>query len=238
MVTGEWFIILIGGFLMSEATIVGRQYSSQTKWLRGLFRRHGDEDVVNANEIMSHVLALGIIASVQIVRDRKDSLGGARCVAQVLDVNGSRFWTRTSPMEIPSSWSWFLPRIVAILLGWSWTCWPKKHGMAKVSLEYYSNHIFLNCFAWLFWTCVGQFLWMPLVKGLFKHRSMLFWPWLKMHWLLFLCTSHMFDKKRFLWKYGFPQFKWILLDYHIFFPIEMAITGDYDNPLGKNMTIQ
>ena len=48
----------------------------------------------------------------------------------------------------------------------------------------------------------------------------------------------MFDKKRFLWKYGFPQFKWILLDYHIFFPIEMAITGDYDNPLGKNMIIQ
>ena len=25
---------------------------------------------------------------------------GTRCVAQVLDVNGSRFWTRTSPMEI------------------------------------------------------------------------------------------------------------------------------------------
>ena len=81
---GDWGIVYYlnwGRPIMSEATpshhpcrifpkktsIVGRQYSSQTKWLRGVFRRHGDEDVVNANEIMSHVLALGLIASVQIM---------------------------------------------------------------------------------------------------------------------------------------------------------------------------
>ena len=91
-----------------------------------------------------------------------------------------------------------------------------------VNVGYYSSTMvrFWDMFE-LFWpTCLstvcGKFLWMPLVKGRFKHRSMLLWPWLKSHWLLFLYTSQLFDKWVPL-KVWYPlQFKWIKSSFFLF----------------------
>ena len=57
--------------------------------------------------------------------------------------------------------------------------------MAKISRVLQQSSLFWTVLVH-FLSTVEQFLWMPLVKGLFKHRSLLFWPCLKLHWSFFV----------------------------------------------------